>query len=179
MNQKELIRKGKFIAMVLRHSPEKIGLEFDQKGRIKIEDLLKAMNAHGVEINRELLNVIVETNNKKRFVIDGDYIYAAQGHSKPVNVEMDESTPPDTLYHGTAVQSVDSIYSKGINSGNRNHVHLSQDIETATNVGSRHGKPVILYIDTKSMHEAGQKFYLSKNNVWLTDFIDPKYIKSI
>jgi putative RNA 2'-phosphotransferase len=40
----------------------------------------------------------------------------------------------------------------------------------------RHGKPVILTIRTGKMAEDGILFYLSENNVWLTDFVDAKYI---
>jgi len=84
--------------------------------------------------------------------------------------------PPEFLYHGTAQSNIDSIFEKGIEKRNRQHVHLSQDIETATKVGMRHGKPIILTINTEKMFDDGIEFYLSENNVWLTDFVDIKYI---
>ena len=178
-SQKELIQKGKFIALVLRHKPDTIGLTLDSKGRAKIDDLIKGMNDYGVSMDRETLDQIVETNNKKRYVIDGDYIYAAQGHSiKEVEVELEEKRPPYLLYHGTIEESVQQILNKkqGIKAQNRNHVHLSDALETATTVGSRRGKPVILVISARAMPTDGYKFYLSKNNVWLTDFVPAKYI---
>lgn len=58
----------------------------------------------------------------------------------------------------------------------RQHVHLSTNLETAKAVGSRHGKPVILAINAKAMYEAGMKFYLSENKVWLTEFVPKEYI---
>ena len=58
----------------------------------------------------------------------------------------------------------------------RHHVHLSQDLETAKNVGSRKGEFCILKIDAKKMKEDNIKFFISENNVVLTDYIDPKYI---
>ena len=61
----------------------------------------------------------------------------------------------------------------------RDYVHLSDDIETATKVGKRHGFPVILKIDTKQMFLDGSKFYKSTNGVWLTDKVEPRYIKII
>ena len=54
----------------------------------------------------------------------------------------------------------------------RLYVHLSKDIETAFKVGSRHGKAIVLVIDTKAMCEDGCKFYYSQNGVWLTEDID-------
>ena len=85
--------------------------------------------------------------------------------------------PPDVLYHGTATRFLNSIFETGLDKRSRNHVHLSNDKETANNVGSRHGNIVVLIIDTKQMYADGIKFYLSVNNVWLTDYIDRKYIK--
>ena len=67
---------------------------------------------------------------------------------------------------------------------NRNYVHLSKDIETATNVGARHKsnkyeKVIIITIDTKKMYADGIKFFVSDNGVWLTDDIDSQYFSDI
>ena len=59
---------------------------------------------------------------------------------------------------------------------NRNHVHLSDDISAAQQVGARHGKPIILVIDCQAMVKEKIKFYKSNNGVWLTEYVDPKYI---
>lgn len=61
----------------------------------------------------------------------------------------------------------------------RNYVHLSEDIETASIVGKRHDDLVILEVDLESMFNDGIKFYLSKNNVWLCDYVKVEYIKEI
>jgi len=176
MNQKKLIKTAKLISLILRHKPETVGLTLDSKGRTKIDDLIKAMNDYGIPINRELLLQIVETDDKTRFIIDGEYIYAAQGHSIKVEVELEKKEPPDILYHGTATRNMDSIFKAGIQHRNRNYVHLSSNIETATKVGSRHGEIIILIVDSKRMHEDGHKFYISKNNVWLVDQVPKEYI---
>jgi len=126
----------------------------------------------------EELEEIVATNNKQRYEFSEDKtrIRARLGHSIHVDVELQETTPPDVLYHGTATSAVDSIMQQGILKGKRLYVHLSETMETATNVGKRHGTPAILRIDTRRMHEDGIKFYLSRNGVWLTDHVDVKYI---
>lgn len=124
------------------------------------------------------LNEIVETNDKKRYEFSDDKkkIRARQGHSIVVDVELKETTPPDVLYHGTATRFLSSIYENGIIKGNRQHVHLSETVDIATTVGKRHGKPCVLVVNCKKMVEDGCKFYLSNNGVWLTDFVDKKYI---
>lgn len=58
----------------------------------------------------------------------------------------------------------------------RHHVHLSHDSETALNVGKRRGNPIVLKIDSKRMYNDGFSFFLSDNNVWLTDHIPVTYI---
>jgi putative RNA 2'-phosphotransferase len=84
--------------------------------------------------------------------------------------------PPVVLYHGTATRFLESIREHGLRPGSRHHVHLSLDASQATTVGKRHGKPVILEIQALKMHQNGFKFYLSENNVWLTDAVPPEFI---
>lgn len=63
---------------------------------------------------------------------------------------------------------------------NRNHIHLSATVETAKQVGSRHGKPRILMVRSGELFRAGQVFYQSDNGVWLTtQEINPDYIELV
>ena len=129
-------------------------------------------------ITRELLDHVAETNDKKRFIIsdDGAKIRANQGHSIAINLDLPPIPPPANLFHGTATRFIEAIFKDGLKKMNRQHVHLSADIETAQKVGARHGKPIILLLDTKTMAEAGFEFYLSKNDVWLTDNVPVEYL---
>lgn len=166
----DIIRKGKRLAFLLRHDEE---YQFEEHGWREVSDLIAN---HGYTM--ELLDEIVETNNKKRYEYSEDKtkIRARQGHSINVDVELKEQTPPDILYHGTAETTVPAILKEGIIKGNRLHVHLSATEETAINVGKRHGKPAVLRIDAKQMAADGIKFYLSNNGVWLTEYVNAKYI---
>ena len=65
---------------------------------------------------------------------------------------------------------------KGIIKGYRLYVHLSGTEEMVINVGKRHIEPVVLVIDAKRMAEEGHRFFLSRNGVWLTDYVGPEYI---
>ena len=162
-------RKSRRLSYILRHCPESIDLELDDHGYGDVNKILEALN-----ITIEDLDMIVRDS------YNGDHtrIRANQGHSIPVNVDLKEVQPPDILYHGTATRFVPSILEEGILSQTRIYVHLSQDKETATKVGSRHGKPYVFTIDTKQMYEDGYKFYLSENNIYLTKIIPTKYLKA-
>ena len=94
-----------------------------------------------------------------------------------LKITYEQAVPPEYLYHGTATKSLDGIMREGILPGKRSYVHLSLDVETATKVGSRHGKPIILKIHAKAMHDYGHIFYLSENNVWLADLIPPPFFE--
>ena len=169
---------SKFLSLVLRHKPELIGLSVDKGGWADIEELIKLANAKGHRLSREVVNDIVATNSKKRFALsdDGSKIRANQGHSIQVELDLPPAMPPDILYHGTATRFLDSIRQKGLLPASRRHVHLSVDTETAISVGQRHGKPSILIINAIEMHNAGHRFYISANSVWLTEFVPVEYL---
>ena len=175
MNEKELISKGKHLAFLLRHDKEALdnGL-IDHNGWRSVSELIKSQG-----YTKELLDGIVETNNKKRYEFNEAHtkIRARQGHSISVDVELTEAEPPKVLYHGTSTKALESIYKRGIVKGERLYVHLSKYEETALKVGSRHGTPYVLVINSEQMYKDGIKFYLSSNGVWLTDYVDTKYIK--
>jgi len=175
MNEKELISKGKHLAFLLRHDKEALNNDLiDHNGWRNVSELIKSQG-----YTKELLDGIVETNNKQRYEYNGDKtkIRARQGHSINVDVGLTETIPPNILYHGTSTKALESIYKQGIVKGERLYVHLSKDEETALKVGSRHGTPYVLVIDSEQMYKDGIKFYLSSNGVWLTDYVDTKYIK--
>ena len=180
MNEKNNKRISKFLCLLLRHQPQKIGLTLDTNGWATIEELIQKSKQHGVVFSFEELKNIVATNDKQRFSLNEDNtkIRANQGHSlKNVDVELQASTPPSYLYHGTVAKFITAIKGEGLQKMNRQHVHLSADRETATKVGNRRGKPIILTVRTGEMYQEGYEFFLSKNGVWLTDHVPSEYIE--
>jgi putative RNA 2'-phosphotransferase len=167
-----LTKKSKFLSLVLRHDPKKIGIALDLKGWAIVSDLCRLM-----PISKEDLDEIVRTDAKGRYSFseDGLRIRANQGHSIEVDVELEENEPPEFLYHGTGTRSLESIWRDGLKSMNRQYVHLSADKETAIKVGARHGKPAVLKISAQEMYEQGHAFWISKNGVWLVKAVPPKY----
>lgn len=183
MHEQELKRKSKFLSLVLRHQPEKVNLTLDSAGYVNVEKLLSGINnTTNMSIDKDQLDEIIEKNNKKRFAYseDGESIRASQGHSVPVDLGLSAKIPPNVLYHGTIDTFLDSISRAGISKMKRNHVHLSKDKETAIAVGGRRASSdhvIVFEVDAKTMYEAGYRFFESDNGVWLTNHINPLYIK--
>ena len=170
---------SKFLSLILRHKPETVGIKLDENGWADVAELLKGI---GRNLTFATLERIVRENDKQRFSFNEDKtkIRANQGHSVKVDVELEEKIPPKFLYHGTIERNANSIDVQGILKGTRLYVHLSADIETAKKVAARRkGNSVIYKISAQIMHEDGYKFFQSKNGVWLTDIVPPKYFSRI
>lgn len=174
MNLKET---SKFISLILRHKPEVIGITLDEHGWANVDELIAGV-AKTHEFNTDILEEIVRTDEKQRYSFNEDktLIRANQGHSIPVDVELDEVEPPVTLWHGTGEKYVTAIDAQGLIPKSRLYVHLSKDRDTAVKVGKRHGRPVLYIVKAGEMHQDGYKFYLSKNGVWLTKKVPAKYL---
>jgi putative RNA 2'-phosphotransferase len=181
MDHKRRVTISKFLSKHLRHAPESLGLTLAEGGWVEIAALLHACEQHGFPITREQLDEIVSTSDKQRFSIDdsGARIRANQGHSTPVNLQLESVTPPEILYHGTASKNVTVILAFGLLKMKRHHVHLSHEIPSALAVGKRHGAPVVFAIDSAAMHARGHLFYCSDNGVWLTDHVPAEFLKVI
>lgn len=175
---KQLARTSKFLSLILRHQPEKVGLKLDEAGWVGVAELLSALAAHGHKLTQQELETVVFTNDKQRFAFspDGLQIRANQGHSVEVELAYASAVPPIVLYHGTAPQFLASIRTQGLLKGQRHHVHLSADTATAQKVGGRRGKPVVLLVRADKMHADGHIFYCSANGVWLTEHVPPQYL---
>ena len=173
-----IVQTSKFLSLILRHNPQKIGLNLDANGWANVEELIRCSQTIHTQLSRLLIEKVVANNDKKRFAFseDGQKIRAVQGHSIEIELDLEPMTPPDVLYHGTATRFLDSIRKQGLLKGNRHHVHLSGDEETAETVGSRHGKPVVLTVMASEMHNAEYEFYLSENGVYLTDVVPTEFI---
>src|SRR5437764_11140257 len=132
-------RISKFLSLILRHEPTRVGIKLDESGWVPVDELLDAVTAHGQPLSLEELQEVVDTNDKKRFTIQDGFIRANQGHSVTVDLQLPEAEPPEFLYHGTVPRFLDLIREKGLVKGERHDVHLSQDRETAVKVGKRRG----------------------------------------
>ncbi|MFI7005710.1 RNA 2'-phosphotransferase [Streptomyces sp. NPDC050145] len=177
MDDPRTVKVSKYLSRHLRHRPDRIGLTPDDAGWVEIETLLAAAAAHGFPFTRAELDRVVAENDKRRFTIDGTRIRANQGHTIAVDLGLEPAEPPAYLYHGTVPRFLDAIRAEGLRPMARHDVHLSADRETATRVGARRGRPVVLSVDAGAMHRDGHVFRVSANGVWLTAAVPPRYLR--
>lgn len=178
----QLTETSKYLSYILRHEPQSIGLELDSEGWVDIDTLISAAGKAGTALDRELIQHVVDTSEKKRFTVsaDGRRIRAAQGHTTAaVDIQHVAKTPPDVLYHGTATRFLESILAEGLRPGQRHHVHLSENVTTATEVGKRYGTPVILQVDAARLHQQGVVFFQADNGVWLVEQVPAEFLAPV
>ncbi|MFJ9422552.1 RNA 2'-phosphotransferase [Streptomyces sp. NPDC101249] len=177
MDERRAVKVSKYLSKHLRHQPERIGLTLDEGGWVEIDTLIAAVESRGFRLTREELDHVVATNDKQRFAVEGTRIRASQGHSVDVDLGLACATPPPYLYHGTVAPYLDAIRAEGLRPMDRHDVHLSADRGTATRVGARRGRPVVLSVDAGAMHRDGHVFQVSANGVWLTRSVPARYLR--
>lgn len=177
-NSKRITTISKFMSLVLRHEPARIGLTLGEGGWVPVAELLAGCERAGKRISPALLREVVDNNDKQRFAFsdDGLRIRANQGHSVQVDLGLVPEVPPPQLYHGTASRFLKSILEQGLLRGSRHHVHMTEKQDVAVSVGTRHGLPVVLVVDALRMQQEGHVFYRSDNGVWLTDQVGTQYL---
>ncbi|MGV4888415.1 RNA 2'-phosphotransferase [Streptomyces viridosporus] len=177
MDERRTVKVSKYLSRHLRHQPGRIGLSLDEGGWVEIDTLIAAAAAHGFPFTREELDHVVAVNDKRRFAVEGSRIRASQGHSVEVDLGLPSAAPPPYLYHGTVARALDAIRAEGLRPMDRHDVHLSADRETATRVGARRGRPVVLSVDAAAMHRDGHVFRVSANGMWLTRAVPARYLR--
>jgi putative RNA 2'-phosphotransferase len=172
----EVTRASKFLAYVLRHDPGSVGLTLGDGGWVGTGELLAAAKKHGRRLDAAMIDRVLTAPGKKRYELRDGKIRASQGHSVQVDLGLEPVEPPAVLYHGTVARSLDAIFAEGLRPGSRTHVHLSADTETATAVGARRGRPVVLVVDAAAMSQAGHEFFQAANGVWLTAHVPSAFL---
>jgi putative RNA 2'-phosphotransferase len=170
---------SKFMSLVLRHEPEKIGIVLGSEGFVPLDVFVVAMNAKGAYrwVTEEHIREIVETSDKQRFEIVSGQIRARYGHSVEEAITYPEIEPPLVLYHGTTPQAATLILQSGLQSMQRQYVHLSSTVDQAVVVGRRRTpQPVILTVRARDAWQAGVKFFNFESRLYLSTTIPPEYI---
>lgn len=170
---------SRYMSLILRHKPDVIGISLDEHGWANVNELINGIAKNNTGFNMESLEEIVRTDSKQRYSFNDDktLIRANQGHSIPVDVELEEKEPPEYLYHGTGEKYVEFINRQGLIPKSRLYVHLSKNVKTAESVGERHGRPTVYLVHSGKMYKDGHKFYLSANGVWLTKKVPVEYLQ--
>lgn len=181
MNKQQEHRElSKALAHALRHDPSRYKLTLDAQGWVSCDDVLAALRRKGRwrDLERALLDEMVDAQTKRRYEIEGDRIRALYGHStEDVRIEKPATTPPLALFHGTSPEAAAAILADGIRPMSRQFIHLSIDVPTALSVGRRHcKKPVLFEVLAQEAAEAGYAFYEGNPQTWLADFIPAQFL---
>ncbi|QRV16531.1 RNA 2'-phosphotransferase [Haloterrigena salifodinae] len=167
---------SKFISGALRHFPEDVGLELDERGWTDYEALTDAVEWKYDWAEPRHVPAVIAIDPKGRFertgaggIDDGTgngLVRASYGHSVDVELESEalyasdsrvgsaathETEPtdapvPDELYHGTAPANLASIREDGLRPMSRQQVHLSGSREAARRVGQRHANDPVVLV---------------------------------
>ena len=187
-----LDKLSKRICKILRHNLINEGLSCDKKGYVKIDDLISIIST---PIDIDIIKNIVSNDTKQRFdlviINDEFFIRANQGHSLEIGYLIDDSIaftkivePYDFCFHGTHAKYIDSINVNGLSRCSRKHIHMVTELIRGKQLsGFKQVSNIIICIDMKRCIDDGMIFYISKNNVILTEgfagIIPPMYFLSV
>lgn len=180
MNEHELNRVGRIMAGVLRHFPDKFGVEMDEHGWVDIGDFVQQLRnskdrLHWVKPYH--IVAIVATDPKGRYQIEGNVVRATYGHSLKVDLDLPTEDVPDTLYFPVSEEELDIIMERGLRPTDRQKVHLSRTYENALAAGLRRADaPIILKIDSQRMIQDALVIQQAGKTVYTTDEVPAEYL---
>lgn len=181
---RRLVKLSKFLALILRHQPERFALELDGEGWASLTEVMEIL--HGLPNFRgttraDVISVADEGSDdgSRRFEVEGSRIRARYGHSVAQPIHYDRCTPPPVLYHGTARDRLPGIHQEGLKPMERQYVHLSLERKTAVRIGARHDeRPIVLTVNASDAHAAGVEFYQADEAVYLAKYVPPAFLVS-
>jgi len=183
-DRRRLVRLSKFLALILRHQPERFALEMDDEGWAslpEVMEILRGLPNFRWATRADVMAFVEEGagSDKRRFQVEGKRIRARYGHSIAQPIIYEPCTPPPILYHGTSPDALEAIRREGLRPMERQYVHLSPDPGTAIRVGARHdSRPVILTVRAAKAHAAGILFYQADEAVYLARYIPSEFLDS-
>jgi len=190
-SQPETYRLKKYsmaLSWILRHAAADLKLDMTDDGFVSVNDILKLKKFEGC--TSDLIVEIATNDTKNRFSLRNTgeklYISANQGHSGTVAQLLNAEkylTPIEKpivpCIHGTYSNVVANIKKKGLMKMSREYIHCASGLPGEVKSGMRADCDIFIYIDMEKAMADGIKFYLSKNDVILTQgvngILDPKY----
>ena len=192
---------SKSLSHILRHGAIRYNMTVDHEGYVPVFQIQNHQSVHQFQpLTLEKIQKVVSDCEKQRFsmkkVGEDWYIRANQGHSGKVAEQLvDEKMLEPVLsskdhpicVHGTDKKSLVKIQeSGGLSKMNRKHIHMSTQHKGSDHMisGMRATSNVMIYIDLDKAIANGIKFYISKNQVILSEgndkgMIPLEYFKEI
>ena len=181
MNDRELDHLGRVMTGILRHFPDKYGIEVDAHGWIPLPKLVQAIAArhrgyHWLRAHH--LVAIAESDPKGRYEVRDDAIRATYGHTVEIDLDLPTEDIPEELFFPVTGEEAPLVLEVGLKPSDRKKVHLSKTADDARAAGSvRHPDPVILTIDAKGARADGIVIMKAAKTVYLADQVPAKYLK--
>ena len=191
MTGEQRLRLSKLMSALLRHLPGEAGLRLDEEGWVPVHELVRGIRERWRNrelyrwVTREHVIAVALLDPKGRFQLSSDMsrIRASYGHSVGVRLGYRPLGPgelPERLYHGTVRRNLPSIMRSGILPMRRLAVHLTDSVETAVEVGRRHGGDVVvLVVDPRCLHERGIPVYRASRVIYLAERVPPECIRGV
>ncbi|MFQ6060764.1 MAG: RNA 2'-phosphotransferase [Thermoplasmata archaeon] len=178
LSDKELDNLGRTMAGVLRHFPERYGLDMDEHGFVDLRDFITAIQIRNKKFRflkpHHVLGVI-ETDPKGRYEFRDGKIRATYAHSFDVDLDLPEASIPNILYYPTTKEEYKILMEIGLKPSDRKMVHLSHSYEDAMEAGRvRTDDPVILEVDTEKAREMGIVIKKAGKTVYITKETPPE-----
>ena len=183
MSDREMNSIGRILALVLRHAPEKFGIEMDINGWVNALDLSvkvqeQRRNFHW--LRKWHFEAIASTDDKGRYQVEGDMIRATYGHSLELELDLPTDNIPEELYWPCEEDAVETLLEYGITKGERKHIHLSKTIANAMEAGHvRISRPTILEVDTVRAIAEGHIIWRAGKTVFLCEGMPPEFLYKV
>ena len=172
--ERRRVRLSRAMSWSLRHDATLVTDPLGWVGREALEERLPAQR-------RALPRVVdvVRAPTETRFHLseDEEFVRAGYGHSVGVDMEGTVGAPPSILHHGTSESAVPSILRFGLMPMRRDYVHLVDDSDWATRIGSRHGAPAVVGVDTGEAQRRGVRFFNVSEGMWLASRVPPEALR--
>jgi len=180
MSDRESNSLGRILALVLRHAPEKFGVEMDLNGWVNSRELSEAIQNQRNRfhwLRGWHFEAIANADTKGRYQVEGEMIRATYGHSIELELDLPTDDIPDALYWPCDPETVPTHMEYGITAGDRKHVHLSKTISNAMEAGHvRISRPAILEIDTTRAIADGYTIWRAGTTVFLCEEMPSEYL---
>ena len=181
LNDEEVEILGRTMAGVLRHFPERYGLEMDAHGWVDLRDFLTAVQIRNRRfrfLRQHHVVGLIETDPKGRYQFDDGKIRATYGHSKDLDLDLPTDGIPDVLFYPTTEEESHLLMEAGLRPSDRKMVHLSATFEAALEAGRvRIAQPLILEIDAKAARESGVVIHRAGKTVYTSKEIPNEFLR--
>lgn len=183
MSDREANSLGRILALVLRHAPEKFGVDMDINGWVNARELSEAIGKqrrHYHWLRAWHFEAIANADEKGRYQVENEMMRATYGHSIELDLDLPTDDIPEVLYYPCETEEVETLLEYGITAGDRKNVHLSRSIRNAMDAGHvRIHRPAIVEVDTARAIADGHTIYRAGTTVFLTDEVPGEYLYQV